>query len=155
MYNVRLGYSLDTNVNARFYQVSMHARINACCPCPSTRSRPYTLALKWELGHLLNVQRFCLVWGNLLLSTRCKARVSKWLLTGRKGVNNVHSSRIGYTQGLNKTPFFVTTQALVLRHQVGTFPKFPSEEIDWHRQTVGQCICSCPVLGLPGEYNFI
>ena len=46
---------------------------------------------------------------------------------------------------------FVTTQALVLGHQVCTFPKFLSEEIDWHGQTVGQSICSCSVLGLPGK----
>ena len=69
---------------------------------------------------------------------------------GQKGVNNVHSLHFWYTQGVNKTPFFVTAQALVLRHQVWTFPKFPSPEIDWHGQTVGQ-ICSCSVLGLPGK----
>ena len=69
---------------------------------------------------------------------------------GQKGVNNVRSLHFRYTQGVNKTPFFVTTQALVLGHQVWTFPKFPSEEIDWHGQTVGQ-ICSCSVLGLPGK----
>ena len=69
---------------------------------------------------------------------------------GQKGVNNVQSLHFRYTQGVNKSPFFVTTQALhvVLRHQVWTFPKFPSAEIDWHGQTVGQ-ICSCSVLGLP------
>ena len=71
---------------------------------------------------------------------------------GQKGVNNVHSSHVRNTQGVNKTPVFVTTQALhvVLGHQVWTFPKFPSAEIDWHGQTVGQ-ICSCSVLGLPGK----
>ena len=56
----------------------------------------------------------------------------------------MYSLHFRYTQGVNKTPFFVTTQAphVVLRHQVYTFPKFPSAEIDWHGQTVGQ-ICSC------------
>ena len=70
----------------------------------------------------------------------------------QKGVNNVHSLNFWYTQGVNKTLFFVTTQALhvVLGHQVWTFPKFPSAEIDWHGETVGQ-ICSCSVLGLPGK----
>ena len=60
-------YSLDTNANTRFYQVSTSELIRVV----GARDKVETLYIGTEkgFGHLLGVHRFCFFWDNLLLST--------------------------------------------------------------------------------------